>query len=354
METHAAGGTQGGQDGREDADEGLQDELPEVFVLVFFFVWLILKMKRSLSFNEECFIEHLTPILSKTKQGKEWLDETLKDMKEKDIKVPERIAPMVYPVVDAIPMQQSADYGIIQRYKQLIANLYPSDGHYRPMVNAWMELTDNYSHAWIEKYVKLYPNKDNRLALLSRIETSLPRNLRKKHEDFLLGLRMHIESGQVVYRVVDEEKLKDNHNWIDVEMLGMREMLNPYTNELESAANQYKQERDEARLQCDELKKTYEMELARWEAKYDKAVKDLEVTVKTVEAVESTSKELSLTISEMAEHIKERFSKAGAEEFITMYYRLAMKHGNLDEETCKMIDGIIPYDYSEGQASKQR
>ena len=84
------------------------------------------------------------------------------------------------------------------------------------------------------------------------------------------------------------------------------------------------------------------MELARMEAKYEKAVKALEDTAKIEETVENATNELALTVSEMAAHVKERFSKAGAEEFITMYYRLAMKHGNLDEETCKIIDGIVP------------
>ena len=209
-------------------------------------------------------------------------------------------------------------------------------------LNAWMELTDNYSHAWIEKYVKLYATTEDRLAMLDKIEISMPWKVHTKHEDFFLGLRAHIQSGQIVYRVLRDDEKNNRQEWIDVESFGLRESLNSCTNVLEDIANQYKQERDEARQQCEEQKKTYEMELARMEAKYEKAVKALEDTAKAEETVEKTTNELALTVSEMAAHVKERFSKAGAEEFITMYYRLAMKHGNLDEETCKIIDGIVP------------
>ena len=153
---------------------------------------------------------------------------------------------------------------------------------------------------------------------------------------------MHIESGQVVYKALSDEDMDNVKEWIEVESFGVRETLNPYINELENLAKQYQQERDEARKQCEEQRKTYEMELARWEAKYENTVKELEEKGRAKETVESAPNELALTIREMAVHVKERFSKAGAEEFITMYYRLAMKHGDLDEETCKMIDGIVP------------
>lgn len=311
-------------------------------LIVFYFVWSLLKMKRTLTFNEECFLEHLTPLLSQNNYSKEGLEEIVRDMKWNDIKVPDQFAPMVYPVVAAIPIETDVIRNPFYAYSSFFSWLFQPEYRYWPSSNAWMELTDDYSHAWIEKYVKLYNDKENRLAILERIEASMPWRLRKKHEDFFLGLRTHLESGQIVYRVIRDDETDSRHGWLKVENFGLAESLNPYTNELENVANQYKQERDEARQQCEEQKKTYEMELARLEAKYENAVKELEETTKSEVSVEGTSTELSLTVSEMAEHVKERFSKAGAEEFITMYYRLAMKHGNLDEDTCKIIDGIVP------------
>ncbi len=322
----------------------------EAAMLVFSFVWLILKMKRILSFNEECFLEHLTPILTKSRKGKESLEAILQDMKENDIKVPDQFAPMVYPVVKAIPMQRSDDNALIKKIAkhtiklaQDFVNFIPTDNDYQPNPNAWMELTDNYSHAWIEKFVKLYSNKNDSLALLERIEYSIPRNECKKHEDFFLGLRMHIESGQVVYRVVRDKEMDSIHDWIEVESFGMKEALNPYTNELKNLADQYKDERDEARRHIDEMTKHYEMEITRLQSKLESLNKELESKTVAEKVDNAEPKELSLTVSEMAEHVKERFSKSGADEFITMFYRLSLKHGYLDERTCNAIDAIIPY-----------
>lgn len=314
--------------------------------MVFVFVWAMLTMKRTLTFNENCFLEHLAPHLSQNSKNRNKFKELIRDMKENNIKVPDQFAPMSYPVVAAIPIEanvmRSLMYSFVRATSSLLSWLRDSEFSYKPLSNAWMELTDDYSHAWIEMYVKLYPTTEDRLTILERIETSMPRRVRKKHKDFLHGLRIHIESGQVVYRVLRDDEMKNRQEWIEVENFGLKEALNPYTNELENIANQYKQERDEARRLCEEQKKTYEMELARMEAKYERAVKELEDTTKTEETVEKTTSELALTVSEMAAHVKERFSKAGAEEFITMYYRLAIKHGNLDEGTCKIIDEIVP------------
>ena len=47
------------------------------------------------------------------------------------------------------------------------------------------------------------------------------------------------------------------------------------------------------------------------------------------------------TFSEMSEIVKARFSKAGAEEFSNMLYKLASKHGYLNEDTSRAIDYIV-------------
>lgn len=309
--------------------------------MVFFFVWAIFKMKRKLSFGEECFVEHLNPLVLRS-DNKEMLEELVMDMKAKDVKVPDQFAPMIYPAVAAIPVQSTFGDGVFNGISRLIHRLSPKGFNYHPKANCWMELTDNYSHPLIEKYVKLYNAVDDRLALLECIEQSCPRRLRKKHKEFFTGLRMHIESGQVVYRALRDDEVNNKHEWIDVEMFGVTESLNIYTNELKNIAEQYKQERDEARKQSEEQRKTYEMQMARLGAKYESAVQELEKTEREKDQVKEVPRELALTVSEMATHVMERFSKPGAEEFITMFYRLALKHGNLDETTCNMIDRIIP------------
>ena len=319
--------------------------------MVFFFVWGIFKRKRKLTFGEECFIEHLNPLVLHS-ENKEMLEELFMDMQSKDVKVPDQFAPMIYPTVAAIPIQTKFDTSFFKCLVRTYSKGNPRGVKYHPLPNCWMELTDNYSHPLIEKYVKLYNGVDDRLALLERIERSCPRRLYKKHKEFFTGLRMHIESGQVVYRALRDDEVNNKHEWVDVEVFGMAESLNIYTNELKNIAEQYKQERDEARKQCEEQRKTYEMQMTRLGAKYESAVKELEQTTREKEMVEEERQEPALLVSEMASHVMERFSKSSAEEFITMFYRLALRHGNLDETACNMIDRIIPVILQRGSNQK--
>ena len=310
--------------------------------MVFIFVWVLLKRKRKLSFNEECFVDHLNPLVQHS-ANKELIEDILKDMQEKDIKVPDQFAPMHYPVA-GIPIQKKPDHNsIFRRLGRYIHRALQPDDRFIPSGNSWLSLTDNYSHALIERYVKLYTNVNDRLALLDHIEHSCTRRQHKRHEDFFLGLRAHITSGQIVVKVLrdGEEPTK----WEESGMIGAQEFLNPYTNELQNIAEQYKQERDEVRQECEDQKKAYELQLARLEAKlaelknernqlaHQPALQDVD---------KGNTKELILTLNEVATHVKERFSKSGADEVSTMLYHMAIERGILEEETFKLIDGIVP------------
>lgn len=217
--------------------------------------------------------------------------------------------------------------------------------------NCWMILTENYSHTLIERYVKLYSSVDDRLALLDRIEHSCTPRQHKKHEDFFLGLRANITSGNVVYKVIRDGETPTG--WIESEIIGAQECLNPYTNELKSIADQYKRERDEARKQNEEQKKAYDMKIAKMKANYEADIAELKkekgektklnsVSEKEGEEKDADKKDISLSVSEIADLVKERFSKEGAMEVSTMLYHLAVERGCLEEELFKMIDGILP------------
>ena len=53
-------------------------------------------------------------------------------------------------------------------------------------------------------------------------------------------------------------------------------------------------------------------------------------------------KGLVLSLNEVAIHVKERFSKSGADEVCTMLYHMAIERGILEEDIFKLIDGIVP------------
>lgn len=104
----------------------------------------------------------------------------------------------------------------------------------------------------------------------------------------------------------------------------------------------------------EEMEKSHELELERVKAMYEAEIAELkqqlamltgnELVAESVDSDGKTeSEEQTLKIPEMVEHVKQRFSKAAAEEFSIMYYQLARKKDNkLDEETSKLIDGIVP------------
>ena len=115
-------------------------------------------------------------------------------------------------------------------------------------------------------------------------------------------------------------------------------------------AMEYKRECDALRNQLREQKKTHELEITRLEARYKAEINRLKMernklaqTPSSHQAsLKSDNKELKLCISEVAAHVKERFSKPGAEEVSTMLYHFAMIHDGLNKETFKLIDGIVP------------
>ena len=310
--------------------------------MVFLFVWAMFKRKRKLSFNEECFFEHLNPLVQHS-DNKGLIEGILKDMQEKDIKVPDQFAPMHYPVA-SIPIQKTPEHNsIFRRLRRFIHRVLQPGDRYIPSGNSWLSLTDNYSHALIERYVKLYTSVDDRLALLDHIEHSCTRKQHKRHEDFFLGLRMHITSGQIVYKVVREGE--EPTDWVESGMIGAQELLNPYTNELQNIAEQYKQERDELQQLSEDQKKAYDLQLARLEAKLAELKNErnqLAHQPVSKEPGKDNPKELVLTLNEVATHVKERFSKSGADEVSTMLYHMAIEHGILEEDTFKLIDGIVP------------
>ena len=308
--------------------------------MVFFFVWVMFKRKRKLSFNEECFVEHLTPLVQHS-AIRELIEGILSDMQEKDIKVPDQFVPMHYPVA-GIPIQKKPEHNsIFRRFERFVHRILQPVDRYIPSGNSWLSLTNNYSHALIERYVKLYTRVEDRLALLDHIEHSCTRRQHKKHEDFFLGLRMHITSGQVVYKVIREGE--EPTDWVESGMIGAQELLNPYTNELQNIAEQYKQERDELRLKSEDQKNAYELKLARLEAKLAELNTERNLLAHQPVAQEpDNKKELMISLNEVAKHVKERFSKSGSEEVSTMLYHMAIERGMLEENIFKVIDGIVP------------
>lgn len=119
-------------------------------------------------------------------------------------------------------------------------------------------------------------------------------------------------------------------------------------------ARQYKQECDALKSELEEMRKSHAMELARMEAQHRAVIKELKKEndkfirwrskkrAGGLEPSKSNTNVLMLNLDEVADHVKKRFSKSGAEEVCSMLYHLAVEHGTLAEETLRQIDSIVP------------
>ena len=117
-------------------------------------------------------------------------------------------------------------------------------------------------------------------------------------------------------------------------------------------ALEYKRENDVLRYQLQEQRKTHEMEIAQIKATYETAIKELRhernmlahepVTTYNVQNQNSNPDELTLTVTEIVDHVKENFSQSGAQEVSTMLFQFVVNHNHLDKGTLKRICDIVP------------
>lgn len=111
----------------------------------------------------------------------------------------------------------------------------------------------------------------------------------------------------------------------------------------------YKHERDALKYQIEELKKSHAMELARVKAAYQAEMATLREERNRLAHCqgarpvdEATDNEPTVTIVEVVNLVKERFTKIGAMEVSTLLFHLAGEKGIMTNEIFKLIDGIVP------------
>lgn len=114
-------------------------------------------------------------------------------------------------------------------------------------------------------------------------------------------------------------------------------------------ALEYKRERDALKIQIDELKKAHAMELTRMKAAYQAEMATLREERNRLAHCqgarpvdEATDNEPTVTIVEVVNLVKERFTKIGAMEVSTLLFHLAGEKGIMTNEIFKLIDGIVP------------
>ena len=336
-------------------EEEVQLRSSEGAQLVFCVVWSLLNVKRNLTFHEECFLRGLVSFI-RNSALRSLAEELPGELLSNNLSVPERFPVMTCPIsmVDMLWDKSliSKDYfENSKRYRDLIATKE------REYHEAWKEVTGGYSSSAIGKYVQLYSGQEEQLKLISYMKTGLTDVEYKKNSSFFKDLELQIKTGSFDMSEalsIPSASLSDP----DTEWEETCRIHYPLEDaDGDSSLNlikQYKQECETLKLEREEVRRSHAMELARIEAKYQAEIERLQQEnnrflrwpskkrVGELKPSEWSSDIPVFNINEMSDYMKERFSKSSAEEVCAMLYHLVVKHGNLSEETLKLIDSIVP------------
>lgn len=322
--------------------------------LVFSVVWALLGSKRSHTFQEECFLSALAPYI-KNSPLRDFAEGLPREFRSYGFPVPERFPVMTCPVSE-LPVFTDKG-GAPNRFWGVDDPAFIALTEKRREVHdAWETVTCGFMHSTIEQYVRLYASQDDQLRLLSCMESALTQNEAKEHGAFFKDLALRITTGS--FDPTEGLSLQPvSAPGADAD--GGDESGRPSLLDLGDGGNdldlakQYREERDALRSQLEEMRKSHAMELARMEAKYRAEIKELmeensrffrRPSKRRSASLKAAGRTdiLMLDIQDVAAHVKERFSRSGGEEVSAMLYRFAVEHGNLSEETFRLIDSIIP------------
>lgn len=145
--------------------------------LVFAIVWALLDNKGNLTFHEEVFLGQLTSYVERGEFMA--VVKTLgDDIRNVPLSVPDEFRPMTCPIDDIPDIFLERMRRIPNSAHFILASL-EGEGfelkrrEWQEYNEAWKELTDNYSRVTIEKYLRLYPDINDKWCLIGRIESTL-------------------------------------------------------------------------------------------------------------------------------------------------------------------------------------
>lgn len=298
--------------------------------LVFCMVEAMLKRKEELTFAEEIFLEQLQPLIAGSKfksTGKGLIDY----MESVGIFTPGEIEPMPINVFD-IPYEyctpRRVEHSFLESIKMALGfKVRKSD----ETGNPWMVITDNFSFDRIEWFVKLYKTAMEQESLLDLMQESCTESDLIHYAITIQDLRRLVQHGMydpVAFRAAvgdtaDEvaDSLLDDSVIAEVDDSVTAEVADSVTAEMADSVT---------------------AEVAGDSLSGGEADDTLSGGVADDSATLGKLDDLKLSVSEMIEIVKERFSKSGADEFYGMISNLAVKHGWMNESLWKMIDGIVP------------
>lgn len=167
--------------------------------LVYAVLWVLLCNKPTLTFGEECFLSQLQPFIP-TNGFSDFATQLNEELRSLGIETPSSFPTITCPV-DGLPT-------LVDREEQdpdvpnLVKIFLKSDDHEANLRNwqayskAWIAVTGRFSHAAIERLVRLYDRFADQRRLVEMIQDACPREDLHIHTCYFTELCARISSGQ--------------------------------------------------------------------------------------------------------------------------------------------------------------
>lgn len=308
-----------------------------VNLLVFCLVAAIIKRKTNLSFNEECFLKQLEPLIAGC-EYKHVADSLTNFMVSNNIYSPYEFKTKPCPI-NEIPMRIDIEYRTKLSFWERVRRFFSLPIESSEVdFNPWRKVTDGFYESTIMWYVDQYLTREDQLRLLERIKRACTKTELAARQNFFDKLDLFIRNGRYVNNSKSYSKTTGDFVFTSDERILAYSRLKEYETQI-----------NELIQQCEELRNNHKLELAGIEAKYQAEIAALKKQLVTEEKASVNESQAStesgvksLSVSEMVAYVKDCFNESAANSFCNMFYSLATKHGNLDEEASRLIDSIIP------------
>lgn len=266
-------------------------------MVVFSVVWALIRRKwdENTSFNEKCFQEEFFPIMETGEF--------------------ERLSYIIIKFSAGERLFPSKKYRVLPSPVNELPGAETEEEK-----EAWRQVTNNLSYKTIERYLRLYATPAEQHDLLKIIESARIDDNKGLLTAFQ-KLHNNIDAGKYPQEKFDGEDYSDG-------------MEITYKEELELLKAKY-----------DDMKRSYERELATREYRYKNELDELREEMEHKAIFRRKKREKGVfyfSATEMIEHVKSCFSKAGADEFCVMLYQLSLKHGYIQEGIGNILDDIVP------------
>jgi len=207
--------------GRYLGDSEAQLQSQTATQLVYAVVWVLLRNKPMLAFDEECFLAQLTPFV-RNSIFSDFAYRLEKEVIEQQIPVPGRFPTLTCPV-DGLPrlfLRDEPDPDVPNLVKIFLqSDDYEVETHaWQAYSEAWIAVTGRFSQVAIERLVRLYKVPADQIRLVEMIQDACPREDLESHTLYFSELISRIRTGRFITEEPETKVDVNNSRELKVEI----------------------------------------------------------------------------------------------------------------------------------------